>query len=42
MDESHPGLLKALDPEWRGGVYGEVLDGGEITLGAEIRWEETT
>ena len=33
MDEAHRGLLKALHPEWRGGVTCRVLDGGEIAEG---------
>ena len=28
MDEAHRGLQAALDPEWRAGIYGEVLTGG--------------
>ncbi|MCP4200795.1 MAG: MOSC domain-containing protein [bacterium] len=38
MEESHPGLQNALDPEWRAGAYGEVLTDGEINLGDEVRW----
>ncbi|MEO1406619.1 MAG: MOSC domain-containing protein, partial [Pseudomonadota bacterium] len=32
MDEAFPGLLKALGPEWRGGVTCSVLKGGDIAL----------
>lgn len=32
MDEACEGLQRALGPEWRGGVYGVVLDGGEIAV----------
>ncbi len=39
MDEASPGLEAALDPEWRGGIYGEVLSGGEIALGDPVAWE---
>jgi MOSC domain-containing protein YiiM len=38
MEESHPGLQKALDPEWRGGVFAEVLDDGELEVGAVAEW----
>lgn len=38
MEESHPGLQAALDPEWRAGAYGEVVTGGEIRVGDEIGW----
>lgn len=33
MDEMHPGLRAALARHWRGGVYGEIVDGGVIRLG---------
>lgn len=39
MDEQVPGLTNALDPEWRGGVYGVVLDDGEIRVGDDASLE---
>lgn len=33
MDETLPGLLKALAPEWRGGVTCRVRQGGSLELG---------
>ncbi|NOX59657.1 MAG: MOSC domain-containing protein [Planctomycetes bacterium] len=33
MDRLHPGLRKALAPGCRGGVYGEVIEGGVIKVG---------
>jgi MOSC domain-containing protein YiiM len=36
MDEAYPGLLRALHPEWRGGVTCSVREGGEITLGDAV------
>jgi len=37
MDEAHPGLLKALHPDWRGGVTCRVLAGGHVRLGDVAR-----
>lgn len=39
MDEAHAGLRQALDPDWRGGVYGEVLEDAEIAVGDAVSWE---
>ena len=36
MDEAFPGLLKALAPDWRGGVTCRVQTGGEIRLGDTV------
>jgi MOSC domain-containing protein YiiM len=38
MDEAAPGLQDALRPEWRGGVYGQVLEGGTIRIGDPVGW----
>jgi MOSC domain-containing protein YiiM len=40
MDEALPGLRAALGPDWRGGVFGEVLDDGEIAVGDPVGWAE--
>lgn len=39
MDEALPGLRAALEPEWRGGVFGEVLGDAEIEVGDAVGWE---
>ena len=39
MDEQCHGLTTALDPHWRGGVYGTVLDDGEIAVGDVVSIE---
>lgn len=36
MDEAIPGLLKALYPDWRGGVTGRVLSDGEVAVGDNV------
>jgi hypothetical protein len=39
MEEAAPGLREALRSDWRGGVFGEVLDGGTVTVGDNVVWE---
>jgi MOSC domain-containing protein YiiM len=38
MDEALPGLRSAMQVDWGGGVFAEVLEGGEIALGDEVDW----
>src|SRR5687767_1312266 len=38
MDETYDGLRAALSPEWRGGAFGAVIDGGEICVGDPVEW----
>ena len=40
MDEVHDGLKAALRPDWRAGIFAQVLDGGVIRVGDPIAWEE--
>jgi MOSC domain-containing protein YiiM len=39
MDEVHQGLKSALRPDWRAGIFAQVLDGGVIRVGDPIEWE---
>ena len=39
MDEAAPGLRAALMPEWRAGVFGQILDGGVVRVGDPVEWE---
>jgi MOSC domain-containing protein YiiM len=39
MDEVTPGLRKALIPDWRGGVFAQVLTGGVIRVGHAVEWD---
>lgn len=36
MDEAHPGLLRALHPDWRGGITCMVREGGVLRLGDPV------
>ena len=37
MDQQHEGLRAAINPHCRGGVFGEILEGGTIQIGDDIR-----
>lgn len=36
MDEAHRGLLKALHPDWRGGITCTVREGGLVRIGDAV------
>lgn len=36
MEEAFPGLLKALHPDWRGGVTCRVLESGDVKIGDDV------
>ena len=38
MDEMFPGLQRALDPDWRGGAFAEILEGGSLRVGDAVEW----
>jgi MOSC domain-containing protein YiiM len=39
MEEALAGLRAAMAVDWAGGVFAEVLDGGEIAVGDQVAWE---
>ena len=41
MDEVHDGLQEALRPDWRAGVFAQVLVGGVNRVGDPVAWEES-
>jgi MOSC domain-containing protein YiiM len=38
MDAAWPGLREAMQQDWAGGAFGEILTDGEISVGAPVRW----
>ena len=39
MDKALPGLREAMRVDWGGGIFAEVLEGGEIAVGDDVSWE---
>jgi MOSC domain-containing protein YiiM len=42
MEEAQAGLRKALSPNWRAGVFGEIVEGGTIRIGDRAELFEGT
>lgn len=40
MEDTQAGLLDALRPDWRGGVFARILDAGEIRVGDTVRFAQ--
>lgn len=40
MEEAQPGLRRALVVRWRGGAFGEIVEGGTIRVGDRAEWSE--
>jgi len=38
MDQQLPGVRKALEPDWRGGLAAVVVEGGAIAVGDSVSW----
>ena len=41
MDEASPGLQNELVAHWGGGAFAEIIEGGEITVGNDVSWDNT-
>jgi MOSC domain-containing protein YiiM len=39
MEDALPGLRELMYPDWRGGAFAEVLDGGVIHVGDPVAWK---
>lgn len=42
MEEAVAGLRAAMYPEWKGGAFGQIIDGGIVAVGDGVAWEEET
>ena len=40
MEEAVAGLRALMYPEWRGGAFGQILDGGIVAVGDAGVWED--
>lgn len=40
MEAAHAGLQALMRERWGGGVFAEVVQGGELRLGEGVEWEE--
>ena len=40
MEEAVTGLRALMYPEWKGGAFGEILDGGTVSVGDVVEWEQ--
>lgn len=38
MDDARVGLRRMMGESWRGGAFGEVVRGGTIRRGSDVRW----
>jgi MOSC domain-containing protein YiiM len=41
MEEAVPGLRALMYPDWRGGAFAQVLDGGLVAVGDPVTWESS-
>jgi MOSC domain-containing protein YiiM len=41
MEEAVTGLRALMYPEWKGGAFGEIVDGGTVSVGDVVAWEQS-
>ena len=41
MEESVPGLRALMFPDWRGGAFAEILEGGSVAVGDTVAWDDS-
>ena len=42
MEEAVTGLRALMYPEWRGGAFAQIMDGGTVSVGDVVAWENTS
>jgi len=40
MEEAVPGLRASMFPEWRGGAFAEIIEGGLVAVGDAVAWDD--
>jgi len=40
MEEAVPGLRASMFPEWRGGAFAEIIEGGLVSVGDVVAWDD--
>jgi MOSC domain-containing protein YiiM len=41
MEETVPGLRTLMFPDWRGGAFAEILEGGPVAVGDPVAWDDS-
>ena len=41
MEETVPGLRALMFPDWRGGAFAEILEGGSVAVGDTVAWDDS-
>ena len=41
MEEAVKGLRALMYPEWKGGAFGQIVEGGTLSVGDVAEWEDT-